>query len=228
MGNLLVRWIVMGAATVLLGACAPSKPPKESGFLGDGYAKLQKEDAPHGGPRWVYASPRFTPANYRAVLLEPVAFYPEPQPTAEVSADTLTQIRHYADNSMRQKLGREVMLTDRAGPGVARVQVAITAVGTEDQALRPYQYIPIAFVITGAKAVVEGGRPQDASIAIETKVTDSMTGEVLYEAVRGGTGEEVSHASQGQGGVQPDSLRPLIDTWTDGAAQQIKEFVAQR
>jgi hypothetical protein len=219
--------MAIGMAATFLGGCAANKPPKESGFLGD-YSKLHEEKTPGGGSRLVYVNPAFVPAKYKAVWLDTIMFYPEPQATDQVSSETLAQIRSYFDTSLRQKLGRSVKLVDRPGPGVAHVKVAITAVGTETQALRAYQYIPVALVITGAKALAEGGSPQDASIAIETSVTDSETQALLYAAVRGGTGERVRAASQGQGGVQPEALRPLIDTWTSGAAAGITRYVAPR
>jgi hypothetical protein len=223
-----VRRIALAVTVALVAGCATSTPPKESGFLGADYSRLHEESAPGGGERLVYRNPRYTPANYRAIWLEPITFYPEPQATDHVSGGTLDQIRDYADRQLRQKLGQEVRLVDAAGPGVARVRIAITAVGTETQALKAYQYIPIALVLTSAKAAIEGGRPQDASIAIETSVTDSVSKELLYAAVRGGTGEQVQNATQGQGQVQLDNLKPLIDSWVDGAATTITQYVASR
>lgn len=211
-------------AAFLVAGCATQKQPKESGFLGN-YSNLTKQDAPGGGSRLAYKNPSFVPGKYNAMLLEPIVFYPEPKPTAEVSMQSLTEIRNYVDRSLQQKMAQQVRLVNQAGPGVARVQIAITAVGTETQSLKVYQYIPVALVITGAKAAVQGGLPQDASIAIETKVTDSQTGEVLFESVRGGTGEQVKNAAEGQGGVQLSALRPLVDTWTTGAANEASRFV---
>ncbi|WP_231934054.1 DUF3313 domain-containing protein [Bordetella bronchialis] len=210
---------------IALAGCT-TPPPKESGFLGNEYSKMHKMDAPGGGTRLSYLNPRFTPANYKAVLLEPVVYYPEPQPTENVSMETLNQLRTYIDTSLRQKLGSQVRLVDRPGPGVARIRIALTAVGSENEPLAPYQYIPIALVVTGAKAAIEGGRPQEATVAIETSVTDSVTNEVLYAAVRGGTGEEIKKSTEAQGGVRLDSLKPLIDTWTTGASQEIVKYVA--
>jgi hypothetical protein len=210
-----------------IGGCASTQPPKESGFLGN-YSELHSEDVAGGGTRLVYANPAFTPENYNAIWLMPVSFYPEPQPTAQVSMATLNDVRGYLDLMLRDKIGQQVKLTDKPGPGVARVRVAITAVGTETQSLKVYQYIPIALVLTGAKAAIEGGMPQDATIAIETQVTDSVSGKLLYAAVRGGTGEKIQKATQGQGGVQPQSLKPLIDTWATGAATQVGRYVQSK
>ena len=220
-----LRAICLGISTAfLVSGCATSSAPKESGFLPD-YSRLHQESTPDGGTREVYVNPAFTPARYKAVWLDTIQYYPEPRPTEDVSMETLTQIRNMIDQSLRTKIGQQVRLVDRAGPGVAHVRIAITAVGSEQQALKAYQYIPIGLVLTGAKAALEGGMPRDASIAIETHVTDSMSGEMLYAAVRGGTGERVKNATQGKGGVQAADLQPLINEWATGAASEVRKYV---
>ncbi|TEA77418.1 DUF3313 domain-containing protein [Allopusillimonas ginsengisoli] len=215
------------SAAVLLAGCATSSAPKESGFLPD-YSRLHKASTSVQGERLVYANPEFTPARYHAIMLDPVVYYPEPQPTADISMDTLTQIREQADQSLREKLGQKVKLVDSAGPGVAHVRIAITAVGAETRALKAYQFIPVALAVTGAKAVAQGGLPRDATIAIESYVTDSVSDELLYAAVRGGTGERVVDAEQGQGGVQLASLQPLIDEWSTTVANAVQKYVEAR
>ncbi|MDM9561767.1 DUF3313 domain-containing protein [Bordetella petrii] len=220
-----LRTICLGISTAfLLSACSTPSPPKGSGFLQD-YGRLHQEATPDGGTRQVYVNPVFTPENYKAVWLDSITYYPEPRPSEDVSMETLTQIRNALDQSLRHKIGQQVRLVDRAGPGVAHVRIAITAIGAERQALSAYQYIPVALVLTGAKAAMEGGLPRDASIAIETHVTDSRSGELLYAAVRGGTGERVRNAAQGKGGVQLSNLQPLIDQWTTGAANEVRKYV---
>lgn len=211
------------SAAALVAGCATSSAPKESGFLPD-YSRLQQQSTAEGA-RLVYVNPDFTPARYNAIKLDPVVYYPQPQPTADISMETLTKIRKDTDQALRKKLGEKVKLVDRAGPGVAHVRVAITAVGAETRALKVYQYIPVALAVTGAKAIAQGGLPRDATVAIEAQVTDSVSGALLYAAVRGGTGERVANAEQGQGGVQVASLQPLIDQWSTGAANVVQKYV---
>ena len=222
--NRLARVCLPLSVLLLAAGCATSTPPKTSGFLPD-YSRLQQQAAPGGGTRLVYQNPRFTPAHYQAIKLDPVQYYPKPQPSADVSMETLTKIRQAVDKSLRQKLGQQVRLVDRAGPGVAHVRVAVTAVGSETRSLKAYQFIPVALVITGAKAAAQGGLPKDATIALETSVTDSESGELLYAGVRGGTGERIEEAAQGKGGVQLSDLQPLIDEWSAGAASSIRRYV---
>lgn len=211
-------------AVALVAGCATSHIPEKSGFLPD-YSRLQSVGAPAGGNRLVYASPDFTPSRYHAIKLDPVMYYPEPQANAEVSLETLTQIRKELDRTLRQKLGAKVQLVDSAGPGVAQVRIAITAIGAETRALKPYQFVPIALALTGAKAMAQGGLPRDATIAVESHVTDSVSGNLLYAAVRGGTGERVVDAAQGRGGVQLSSLQPMIEAWSTAVADGVQQYV---
>lgn len=211
-------------ATAFLSGCGATSRPKESGFLSE-YSLLAQEKAPGGGARLVYANPRFTPAHYSAVWLEPVEYFPTPQPSEDVTLGTLLEIRDAINGELRRKIGEKVRLADRPGPGVARIRIAVTAVGASTRALETYQYIPIALVMTGAKAAMDGGLPRDATVAIESRVTDTLTDELLYASVRGGTGERVANATQGQGGVRLSALQPLIDEWTSGAANEIQKYV---
>ncbi|AEC20484.1 putative lipoprotein [Pusillimonas sp. T7-7] len=212
------------SAVTLVAGCATSSIPTQSGFLPD-YSRLHQEAVPGGGTRLAYVNPAFTPARYNAIKLDPVVYYPEPRPTEGISMETLTQIRNALDQSLRKKLRQKIRLVDQAGPGVAHVRLAITAVGSETRQLKAYQFIPVALAVTGAKAVAQGGLPNDATIAIESHVTDSKSGELLYASVRGGTGERIVDAAQGQGGVQLSSLQPLIDEWTTAAANIVPKYV---
>lgn len=220
LGNI---FLSLGASALIAG-CATSPAPKQSGFLPD-YSRLQQETVPGGGNRQAYANPDFTPARYHAIKLDPILYYPEPQPSADVSLETLTQIRKALDQSLRQKLATKVDMVDSAGAGVAQVRIAITAVGAETRGLKPYQFVPIALALTGAKAIAQGGLPRDATIAVESHVTDSVSGELLYAAVRGGTGERVVDASQGRSGVQLASLQAMIDEWTTAVANAVQQYV---
>lgn len=215
---------MLAMATFLLVGCASDHLPRQSGFLKN-YSQLRQEQAPDGGTRLVYRNPALVSGNYTALWLDPVRYYPEPQPNEHVSAASLNEIRTYIDQSLRQKLSQHVKVVDQAGPGVIRVGVAITAVGAETQALKAYQYIPIALVMTGARAAVEGGLPEDASIAIEGQAIDSVTGQLLYASMRGGTGERVRAAAQGQGSVQLRDLKPLIDQWLDNISIDVNKVI---
>jgi hypothetical protein len=142
---------------VLSAGCASNVPTKEdySGYLGN-YQDRKEMEGPEGEKFLRYASPMFTPANYNAVIVEPVEFYPKPEPTAQLSQETIQQIGSYLIDTLRQTIGEQVQVVNRPGPGVAKLNVAITGVAAEKEGLKPYQVIPVAFVITMASRGISG------------------------------------------------------------------------
>ena len=116
-------------------------------------------------------------------------FYPEPRPSEKVSAEVLQQILDYANSQLRQALGKRFTMVDQAGPGVARLRIAITSVAAKKEGLKPYQLVPLAFVVTMASRAAEG-TPQKAAIVVEsearitsynvcyTKLLRSITGSI--------------------------------------------------
>ena len=200
-------------------------PPKNSGYLGDDYALLKEAKDPLGAPLQRFISPDFTPAKYNALMIEPFGFYPEPRPTENVSMGAINDIRDYINNSLRAKIGAKVQVVDKPGPGVARLRGAITALNADTQALKAYQYVPVAFLVTAAKDAASGGRPEDARIFVELEIQDSMTGGRLAVAVREGTGEVLKQARGGEKQVTLDSVKPVIDKWIDAAAAGATQFI---
>jgi hypothetical protein len=214
--------IVLAIAAGLV-ACASAPQPSYSGFLND-YSHLTEQRGAGNVPVLRYVNPAFTPSNYNAILFEGFEFYPTPQPTPQVSAETLREIRDYATQALRQNLDRTVRLADAPGPGVARLRLAFTAVGAQQEGLKPYQYIPTAFVLTQAYRSVAGA-PQQAAATVEGHVSDSQTGETLLAVVRRGTGERVKAIQSDAPEVTLDALKPLIDDWADAAAAEVTTFV---
>jgi hypothetical protein len=214
------------AVAALLGGCAGSAPPKDdqSGYLGN-YSNL-KETTGAGGARFYrYVSSRFTPANYDAVIVKEVQFYPpNPQPTDKVSAETLQQIRDYLSTTLREKIGEKVRVVNTPGRGVCTVNVAITAVAGEEEGIKPYQVLPVAFVATMAYRGV-AGTPEDARILVEAKVVDSLSGDVLLKSVRAGTGEQLKKNLAGQREVTLAAVKPVIDRWGEEVAVTAAKFI---
>jgi hypothetical protein len=170
----------------------------QSGFLTD-YSQLRKQECPGGqGNCWNWIDPRLNPQNYDAVIVESLQFVPPPKPTAEVSQETLDRLQKFVDTRFREIIGERVRIVEVPGPGVVRFRWALTAVGSESENLAPYQYIPAALVITGARAAVQGGLPQDARVAFEIEATDSMTNQVLGLQLRTGTGERLDSYRAGE------------------------------
>jgi len=188
---------------------------KHSGFLGD-YSQLSEQKDAAGETVLRYVNPKATGGKYQRVLLDPIQYYPAPQPTAQVQMKTLNDIRNFMDNALRKGFGARIPLATEPGPGVLRLRFAITAVGTEEAALKPYQYIPIAFLVTAAT-----GRAEDAKIAVEIEAVDSMTGERMGAAVREGRGAQLKGKELTLADVQAQ-LAKWLDTGSAFLAQTLK------
>jgi hypothetical protein len=190
-----------------------------SGFLPD-YSRLQTLQNGKGGEWKVWVDPNYQKGVYRQVLVEKPAFYPEPQPSAQVSSAALAEIRDYMDVNLRNVALRDVPQATGPGPGVMRVRMAITAVATSNSGLKPWQVVPAALVVQGA-LVATGNRKMDAELNVEGIATDSVTGEPIAMFSRKGRGFELKNAREQ---LTLETVKPRLDEWAAATA----EFVAQR
>jgi hypothetical protein len=199
------RSVVLTAVLLAVTGCA-STGPQHSGFIQNEPVMQEQKDAEGTVSR--YVSPALSTGAFKAVLVDPVQFYPAPQPSEKVDAATLKQIQGYLDQAWRRELGTRIGLASGPGPGVARVRTALTGVKAESADLKPYQYLPAALVATAA-AEAAGLRSKDVRLFVEVEVTDSVTGERLAVAVREGSGEKIKGGAQDK--VTLQTVRPLID-----------------
>lgn len=189
-------------AVLLMGASAPVV---NSGFLNTAtYSKLVDAQSPSGQKvkRWVAQG--VTPERFDHVLLEKTVLYPGPKGTEQVSVATLNEIAAYLDEAIRRELGAVVHLATEPGPKTLRFRPAITAAAVKDLGLKPYQYLPVAFVLTGGK----GGK--GASLAMEFEVQDTDTNEIVGAGMREGIGLELKSASEK---LTLNHFKPAIDSW---------------
>lgn len=214
--------VVLGMTLAIAAAPAQSQ---NSGFLRN-YSDLQETQNATGQTIRGWASPAFTPASYNAVLLDPLVFYPEPKPSAQVSAATLEQMLTYTNTALKQALAKRFKMVDRPGRGVARLRIAITSVAAKEEDLKPYQLVPLAFVFTMASRAAEG-TPEKAVIVVEVEATDSATGKLLGERVRTGTGERLPKIGD-KDVITLDAVKPLLDQLVAGAFPNLSQYVKPR
>ena len=217
-------------AALTLAACASTSDEvkkmetQNSGFLQD-YSKLQWSKDAQGNPVRTWASPKLTPANYNAILLDPLIFYPEPKPSEKVSAEALQQMVAYANEVLRSSMAKRFVLVDKPQPGAVRIKAAISAVASEGEGLAPYQYVPIAFVATTITRAATG-TPQRAFILSESQVTDSVTGELLGERVKvfTGTGGKLQEVA-GKEQITLETMKPVLEGAAAQAMPNLEKFV---
>lgn len=214
--------VVLGA---ILGAGTPANALAQqgnSGFLRD-YDSLKESKDTAGRTIRAWVSPKLTPDNYNAIMLDPLVFYPEPKPSKQVSADTLQQVLKYSNDALRASLAKRFNVVDRPGPGVLRIRAAISSIAAEGEGLKPYQYVPIAFIATMASRAATGA-PQRAAILIEVEGTDSVSGQLLALRTKVGTGERLKDAGSKEV-ITLDNVKPLLDELAAGALPELGKYV---
>ena len=132
---------------------------------------------------------------------------------------TLDDITGYLTTSVRDVVFREVPQSTEPGPGVVRLQVAVTAVTVGSSGMKPYEFIPAALVLSTAMRAA-GQRSQDVKLSVEALLTDSVTGEPLGMVVRHGTGEQLKNAKTP---LTLEQLKQRIDQWAEAAAELVDQ-----
>lgn len=197
-------------AIIELAGCASSRvdPSQYSGFLKD-YSLLKPAESASGAPvtRWI--DPDIKLSQYTQVYIEPSQFYPKPQPTAVISAQTLQAITRYFDSALKRELGKNLSLASAPGPNTVVVRPAITAVSTSTEGLKPYEVVPIALVAAAVNTAA-GGRDQHVEIATEAAFLDASTNKVLAQVVRKGSGTPLENETTQ---LSLDSVKPVLDGW---------------
>ena len=186
-----------------------------SGFLGDAsvYAKLESAEARKGQKVMRWHSPLMGSGAYGSILVDDVSFHPEAQPGPQVSIETLNDISAYITEQLRTKAGSVVPLAAAAGPGVLRMQVAITAVTVKTEGMKAYEVLPVAAVFGGLKAAA-GKRDMDVRVSVEARYVDSGTGELVGAGMRELEGEDLKGK---KARLTLDDMRKNLDQATDDA-----------
>ena len=224
-----IRAAAIAAAVMLVAGCASDNMPTQteySGFLKD-YSNLQQTSDPNGQTFLRYVNPKLSPANYNAVIVEPITMYPKAEPSDQLSEATIDQIRSYGTTCLRQAIGSRVRVVEAPGAGVVKLQVAITGVASTAEGLKPYQVVPMAFVATMAVNTVAGA-PQQAKLLVEALATDSVSGDVLSKVVRTHTGERLQRVTSNMPVITFESVKPIMDDWCDSVSKSVAQFVRPR
>ncbi len=176
---------------LVLQGCAATQQRREvvkTGFLRD-YSLLKEGKGDHEA-LLRYVNPQADWRSYDKVLLDSVTVWKNPE-TQDVSPADLKILTDYLYTHMHAELIKDYKMVDEPGPGVMRVEFAITEAEASDPTADVVtSIIPQTRVLTGAKGLVVGGKPGFVGTAgMEAKITDADTGKILMEAVdrRGGT-----------------------------------------
>lgn len=157
-----------------------SLPPAVTGFFGADASKLQP--GPQGGAALVYFNQNAPWSQYTKIQLMPVEFWASDD--SKVSQADQQMLTAYFYNSLKTELSKNFTLVDQPGPGVLKLRVALMDATTATPGLRSISVIvPQARLINGVQSLASGSYAFVGSAEAEMMATDSVTGNVLAEAV---------------------------------------------
>jgi Protein of unknown function (DUF3313) len=156
---------------------AQNPVPAFSGFLGY-YGRLQPGGK--GQALYRYVNPSTNWSQYNAIIIDPISFWDSDD--SSVSQQDQQFLCDYFYNQLRQDMVKYFSVVDEPGPGVMRLQVAITNAQAATPVLRTASVvIPQARLLNKVTQLATGKFAFVGSARAEGKLTDAQTGEVLGE-----------------------------------------------
>jgi Protein of unknown function (DUF3313) len=194
-------------------------PASVTSFLGPNASKLAP--GPSGGAALVWVNPNAQWANYNAILLDPVQFWASAD--SKVSASDQQVLTEYFYNALTTNIPKQgFTLATQPGPGVIRLQVALMDATTATPGLRTISVVvPQARVLNLAQSLATDSYAFVGSAEAQMKATDSVTGELLAEAVdqrAGGMG--LKSAASFQWGDAQNAM----DYWAERIPQRFSQL----
>ncbi|AZF32303.1 putative lipoprotein [Pseudomonas sp. R4-35-07] len=211
-------------ASISMAGCASkvTQPDEYSGFLSD-YSRLKEAKSPSGAEVMRWVDPTLDLNRYSAVYIEPTQFYPKPQATPRIPDSTLRGINDYYNQALKRELARSMPLANGPGPGVIVVRAAITAVSSKTEGLKPYEFIPVAFV-AAAVSTGTGIRDQQTTLGTEAQFLDGANAKVIAQVVRKGTGKPLANDTQV---MKAGDVKNVIDGWATDLHQSFLKLKQQ-
>ena len=210
----MIKMLAAGACLALLTACAstqPSRAPTEahSGFLHD-YSVL-KADPQDPGFRH-YTAPDLHPGQYRSFLVEDLSFIVNTG--QDYQALDTARLRELSDYYMKQMTAmlqaRQYKVVKTAGPGVARLRVAVVGLAQVAQQFKVTDLVPAKMLFNVARMATDTS-PYVLRMSIEGEVLDSKTGKLLGATIDGR--ESGARVAGSKTAPSVDQVHELIDFW---------------
>lgn len=193
---------------------------QRSGFLVD-YSQLKPGGKDQAA--LIYINPNAKWSSYNSIIVDPVQFWSSSE---SVSVEDQGVLTAYFYNALRENLQKDFTLVDKPGPGVMRLQVAITEATSSAPVLRSVSVIvPQARVLNTAQSLATGTYAFVGSAQTEGQIIDSVTGERLGAAIdkREG-GLAISAAAQWKWG----DAKNVLDYWAQKLPARIVAFQKQQ
>jgi hypothetical protein len=198
-----------------------SLPAAVTAFLGSDASKLAP--GPEGGAALVWINPSAQWKSYDKILLEPVQSWAADD--SKVSAADQQTLTTYFYNSLQTNLQKSFALVNQPGPGIIKLQVVLMDATTATPGLRSVSVVvPQARILNLAQSMATDSYAFVGSAEAEMKATDSVTGELLAEAVdqrAGGLG------LKGAASFKWGDAQNAMDYWAEKIPQRFQGLKTQ-
>jgi hypothetical protein len=168
---------------------------EKSGFLGD-YSMLSRGG--EGEALLFYENPEANWPSYNKIFLAPVAYYGgrETYPKGFTRADLQKLVNRFY-YILYNDLAEDYQMVDEPAPHTLRIQVALTSVGESSQAADSVSTVAPVIVnpIRNFAGSLSGETIFAGQASIEAKITDGLTGKLLYAAVDRRVGQRSTSGS---------------------------------
>ena len=197
--NWLLRVVLLSALALLIG-CTTSQSKQartveKSGFLGD-YSMLSRGG--EGEALLFYENPEANWPSYNKIFLAPVAYYGgrETYPKGFTRADLQKLVNRFY-YILYNDLAEDYQMVDEPAPDTLRIQVALTSVGESSQTADSVSAVVPVIVnpIRNFAGSLSGETIFAGQASIEAKITDGLTGKLLYAAVDRRVGQRSTSGS---------------------------------
>jgi len=195
----LLRVVLLSALALLIG-CTTSQSKQartveKSGFLGD-YSMLSPGG--EGEALLFYENPEANWPSYNKIFLAPVAYYGgrETYPKGFTRADLQKLVNRFY-YILYNDLAEDYQMVDEPAPDTLRIQVALTSVGESSQTADSVSAVAPVIVnpIRNFAGSLSGETIFAGQASIEAKITDGLTGKLLYAAVDRRVGQRSTSGS---------------------------------
>ena len=222
------RWAPVVLTSLVLAGCgagAGLSADKQSGFLEGSYSRLQQVESPEDGVNiYRYKNPTFKMSDYKGVMINPVVIYQTAMADTAgkgITEETIYKVRQEIDSTLTRGASERFNVVTKPGPGIARVSIAITGAEAIGEGFKPRNLMPISAVMKVASEAA-GVDSKNAMIVVEAKVQDSVSGQLLGEAVYTVAGESFRLQSS-----SVEAFQALATKWVKTALREAVEEKAR-
>ena len=177
---------VLGLACLLLSACtttqkvAVNQADVNCAFLANNCSLLTTGGKEQAGLRYVNPAAKWS--QYNKIMIDPVTFWGGD--STKMSASDQQMLVNYFSQQLKAQLGEKFEIVNQPGPGVMKLDVALTDAEAATPVLRSVSMlIPQAHMLANLKYLATDSMPFVGAAQAEMKLTDSVSGRILAMAV---------------------------------------------